>query len=81
MGREGATWGGFNRLIMSGFFEEVQRRKVYRVAAAYIIAAGVYHPDRLGCFSGVGTAKLDAAPGYCASVNRFSDRVDPGLGF
>jgi hypothetical protein len=24
---------------MSGFFEEVQRRKVYRVAAAYIIAA------------------------------------------
>ena len=27
-------------LIMSGFFEELQRRKVYRVAAAYIIAAG-----------------------------------------
>src|SRR5712691_793888 len=27
-------------LIMSGFFEEVQRRKVYRVAVAYIIAAG-----------------------------------------
>ena len=26
--------------IMSGFFEELQRRKVYRVAAAYIIAAG-----------------------------------------
>src|SRR5215468_7918601 len=25
---------------MSGFFEEVQRRKVYRVAVAYIIAAG-----------------------------------------
>ena len=25
---------------MSGFFEEVQRRKVYRVVAAYIIAAG-----------------------------------------
>jgi TolB-like protein/Tfp pilus assembly protein PilF len=25
---------------MSGFFEEVKRRKVYRVAAAYIIAAG-----------------------------------------
>jgi TolB-like protein/Flp pilus assembly protein TadD len=25
---------------MSGFFEEVQRRKVYRVAAAYIIVAG-----------------------------------------
>src|SRR5881398_1589010 len=27
-------------VLMSGFFEEVQRRKVYRVAAAYIIAAG-----------------------------------------
>jgi TolB-like protein/Flp pilus assembly protein TadD len=25
---------------MTGFFEEVQRRKVYRVAAAYVIAAG-----------------------------------------
>ena len=28
------------RLFMSGFFQELQRRKVYRVAAAYIIAAG-----------------------------------------
>ncbi len=27
-------------LFMSGFFKELQRRKVYRVAAAYIIAAG-----------------------------------------
>jgi hypothetical protein len=27
-------------VVMSGFFEEVKRRKVYRVAAAYIIAAG-----------------------------------------
>src|SRR4051794_17165186 len=26
--------------LMSGFFEELRRRKVYRVAAAYIIAAG-----------------------------------------
>src|SRR6266581_1506841 len=25
---------------MSGFFEEVRRRRIYRVAAAYIIAAG-----------------------------------------
>ena len=30
----------FTSLFMSGFFEEVQRRKVYRVAAAYIVAAG-----------------------------------------
>jgi TolB-like protein/Tfp pilus assembly protein PilF len=30
------------RLFMSGFFEELQRRKVYRVAAAYVIvAAGI----------------------------------------
>src|SRR6476469_658831 len=28
------------RMFMSGFFQELQRRKVYRVAAAYIIAAG-----------------------------------------
>src|SRR5437667_12759048 len=27
-------------LFMSGFFEEVKRRKVYRAAAAYVIAAG-----------------------------------------
>lgn len=26
--------------IMSGFFEELQRRKVYRVAGAYVVAAG-----------------------------------------
>jgi TolB-like protein/Flp pilus assembly protein TadD len=26
--------------VMSGFFEELQRRKVYRVAAAYIVVAG-----------------------------------------
>jgi hypothetical protein len=29
-----------NQSSMTGFFEELQRRKVYRVAAAYIIAAG-----------------------------------------
>jgi TolB-like protein/Tfp pilus assembly protein PilF len=28
------------RRFMSGFFQELQRRKVYRVAAAYVIAAG-----------------------------------------
>src|SRR5207245_7738367 len=30
----------FTSVFMSGFFEEVQRRKVYRVAAAYVIAGG-----------------------------------------
>jgi TolB-like protein/Flp pilus assembly protein TadD len=29
-----------SKSVMSGFFEELQRRKVYRVAVAYIIAAG-----------------------------------------
>ena len=29
-----------NQIFMSGFFEEVKRRKVYRVAVAYIIVAG-----------------------------------------
>src|SRR5436305_9098949 len=32
--------GESKSLLMSGFFEEVKRRKVYRVAVAYIIAAG-----------------------------------------
>src|SRR5438477_3393965 len=35
-----ATHDASRVLFMSGFFEELQRRKVYRVAAAYIIAAG-----------------------------------------
>src|SRR5678810_1072817 len=29
-----------DHVLMSGFFEEVKRRKVYRVAVAYVIAAG-----------------------------------------
>src|SRR5205807_4086186 len=32
--------GESKSVAMDGFFEEVKRRKVYRVAAAYIIAAG-----------------------------------------
>jgi TolB-like protein/Flp pilus assembly protein TadD len=35
-----ARHGASKLLFMSGFFEEVRRRKVYRVAAAYVIAAG-----------------------------------------
>jgi len=39
--RNDADFTGYRELgRMSSFFEEVQRRKVYRVAAAYIIAAG-----------------------------------------
>src|SRR5207302_5974839 len=29
-----------SRIFMSGFFQEVRRRKVYRVAAAYVVVAG-----------------------------------------
>src|SRR4029077_12491170 len=29
-----------DHVLMSGFFEELKRRKVYRVAVAYVIAAG-----------------------------------------
>src|SRR4030095_15993358 len=32
--------GESRSVAMSGFFEELKRRKVYRVAAAYMIAAG-----------------------------------------
>src|SRR5215475_5731811 len=35
-----ASGYGNDEAIMSGFFEELQRRKVYRVAAAYIVVAG-----------------------------------------
>jgi TolB-like protein/Tfp pilus assembly protein PilF len=38
--RETKSAPPFYPYIMSGFFEELQRRKVYRVAAAYIVAAG-----------------------------------------
>jgi adenylate cyclase len=31
---------GESGIFMSGFFEELHRRKVYRVAAAYIVVAG-----------------------------------------
>src|ERR1051325_7150581 len=36
----GLQYNSANQTLMTGFFEEVKRRKVYRVAAAYIIAAG-----------------------------------------
>ena len=48
-------------VALTGFFEEVKRRKVYRVAAAYVIAAGRRYSIGLGCVSGVGIAELDPA--------------------
>ena len=38
--RRAAYSHGQSRIFMSGFFQEVRRRKVYRVAAAYVVAAG-----------------------------------------
>jgi hypothetical protein len=63
---------------MSGFFEEVQRRKVYRIAAAYIIAAGFIIQ--------IGSAVFPAweLPGWAfrlvVVLGRISDRVDLGMG-
>jgi hypothetical protein len=65
---------------MSGFFEEVKRRKVYRVAATYIIAAGFVIQIGSAVFSGMGIAKLDAAFCRCALAGRVSDRADPCVG-
>ena len=60
-----ATRDATKFVLMSNFFEELQRRKVYRVAAAYIIAAGFI--IQIGsAFPGVGVTKLDAAPGGAA---------------
>ena len=67
-------------VIMSGFFEEVQRRKVYRVAAAYIISGGIHSSDRIGCFPGVGIAKLGIPFGGCAITDRSPNRIDSRLG-
>jgi hypothetical protein len=47
---------------MSGFFEEVQRRKVYRVAAAHH-RGRIHYSDRIGRFPGMGIAELDISFG------------------
>jgi len=59
---------------MSGFFEELQRRKVYRCAAAYGRAAGFLIQHRLGGVSSMGIVpELEFATRDCAFINRFSD--------
>src|SRR4029450_9369665 len=58
--RSVALWSSAVLYIMSGFFEELQRRKVYRVATAY------------GCISGLGVAELESATGDFNAVNRLS---------
>ncbi len=65
---------------MTGFFEEVKRRKVYRVAAAYIIAAGGIIQLASAHVSSMGIAKLVAAPGDSVAARRISNRSDSCVG-
>ena len=67
-------------VAMTGFFEEVKRRKVYRVAAAYIIAAGGHYATGFCRVSRMGIAKLGAAPGDRAVADGFSGRADACVG-
>jgi len=60
---------------MSGFFEEVQRRKVYRVAAAYIIAAGFIIQIGSAVFPAWKLPNWTFRFGGRALTNRISDRV------
>ncbi len=56
------------------FFEELKRRKVYRVAVAYVIAAGGIIQLASAVFPGLGTAELGAAAdrlSCCSSVFRW----------
>src|SRR5437899_2389216 len=50
--------GESRSVAMSGFFEEVKRRKVYRVAVAYVIAAGGIQDDVLTNLSKIGDLKV-----------------------
>ena len=67
-------------VIMSGFFEEVQRRKVYRVAAAYIIAAGFIIQIGSAVFPAWELPNWAFRLGGCAITDRFPDRTDSRLG-
>ena len=63
---------------MSGFFQELQRRKVYRVEP-HIIAAGFIIQIGSG-YSSMGIAELDTASCHRAFAGRFSGRAHPRLG-
>ena len=53
-------------LVMSGFFEEVKRRKVYQVAVGYVIAAGGVGVGGFGQVEGF--FQVDAGLGEGAGV-------------
>ena len=60
---------------MSGFFEELQRRKVYRVAAAYIVVAGFLIQIASAAFPALASVGLPPpvipAPGLVAASLHF----------
>jgi TolB-like protein/Flp pilus assembly protein TadD len=65
---------------MSGFFEEVRRTKSISSCRRLHHCGRIHYSDRIGGFSGVGIAKLDAAFCRRALVGRISNRADPRLG-
>ena len=65
---------------MSGFFEELQRRKVYRVAAAYTIAAGFIIQIASVVFPTWELPGWTFAFRHCAFANWFSHRPYSSLG-
>jgi len=68
-------------LFMSGGFSRVAASKVYRVAAAYIIAAGFIIQDGIGNFSGLGIAELDIPFGGRAPTDRIPITLILAWGF
>ena len=67
-------------LFMSGFFQELQRRKVYGVLNSLYHRCGIHHSNWFCGFSGMGIAELDAASCHRAFAGRFSGRAHSRLG-
>ena len=69
-----------NAIFLTGFFDELKRRKVYRVAVAYAIAAGGVIQLASAVFPAWElpnwTLRLTVLP----VVGRVSDRAHPRLG-
>jgi hypothetical protein len=65
---------------MTGFFQELRRRKVYRVAAAHRHRRVADHSSGGDGFPGVGVARLEVPAGDCARAHGIPDCADFGLG-
>ena len=68
-------------VFMSGFFEEVKRRKVYRVAVAYIIVAGGIIQIASAVFPAWELPNWSQRLVIVLLLSWISDRPYPGLGF